>query len=123
MSISPIGQAARGPERTPGTDPVAQPAARAPTPAAPVDSPKAVQQAAAVPNRKELDDAVANINKSLQSLSQDLVFSVDEDSKRTIVKVVDQKTKEVIRQMPSPEALEIAKALDKVTGLLIRQTA
>ncbi len=121
MSISPIGQPAKGPERTPGTDAVAQPASRAPS--APVDSPKAVQQAAAVPSRKELDDAVSHINKSLQTLSQDLVFSVDEDSKRTIVKVVDQKTKEVIRQMPSPEALEIAKALDKVTGLLIKQTA
>ena len=114
MSISPIGQPAKGPERTPGTDAVAQPASRAPS---------AVQQAAAVPSRKELDDAVSHINKSLQTLSQDLVFSVDEDSKRTIVKVVDQQTKEVIRQMPSPEALEIAKALDKVTGLLIKQTA
>ena len=123
MSISPIGQAAKGPERTPGTDAVAQPGTRAAAPAAPVDSPKAVQQAAAVPSRKELDDAISNINKSLQTLSQDLVFSVDEDSKRTIVKVVDQQTKEVIRQMPSPEALEIAKALDKVTGLLIKQTA
>ncbi|MFD2272939.1 flagellar protein FlaG [Undibacterium arcticum] len=38
-----------------------------------------------------------------------------------MVKVVDQRTQEVIRQMPSPEALEIAKALDKMQGLLIRQ--
>jgi uncharacterized FlaG/YvyC family protein len=29
----------------------------------------------------------------------------------------------VIRQMPTPEALEIAKALDTVKGLLIKQTA
>ncbi|MFC6521248.1 flagellar protein FlaG [Undibacterium arcticum] len=40
-----------------------------------------------------------------------------------MVKVVDQRTQEVIRQMPSPEALEIAKALDKMQGLLIRQKA
>jgi flagellar protein FlaG len=37
--------------------------------------------------------------------------------------VVDKDTNEVIRQMPSREALEIAKALDKLQSLLARQTA
>jgi flagellar protein FlaG len=82
-----------------------------------------IEQAAALPSEAQLKDAVSNINKSLQALSQDLVFSIDSDSNRTIVKVVDQKTNEVIRQIPSPEALEIAKALDTVQGLLIKQTA
>jgi flagellar protein FlaG len=42
-----------------------------------------------------------------------------------VVKVVDQTTKEVLRQIPTPEALEIAKALESKssTGLLIQQTA
>ncbi len=52
-----------------------------------------------------------------------LEFSIDEESHRTVVKVVDQQTKELIRQMPSVEALEIAKALDRVQGLLINQKA
>lgn len=122
MSISPLGQPPKSPERLPAAAlATPQPLARAP--AAPVDSTNAVEKAPAAPSRQQLDDAVSNINKSLQTLSQDLEFSVDEDSNRTIVKVVDQQTKEVIRQMPSPEALEIAKALDKVKGLLIKQTA
>lgn len=64
--------------------------------------------------------AVRDINKTLQVLAPNLEFSVDADSQRTIVKVVDQQTQEIIRQMPSTEALEIAKALDRVQGLLIR---
>jgi flagellar protein FlaG len=40
-----------------------------------------------------------------------------------VVKVIDQNTQEVVRQIPSKEALEIAKSLDKMRGLLIRQTA
>jgi len=40
-----------------------------------------------------------------------------------VVKVVDLETKEVIRQIPSPEVLEIAKAVDQLQGLLIRQKA
>lgn len=88
-----------------------------------VDSPAPVEKAAPVPSQDQVKEAVANINKSLQALSQDLVFSVDADSNRTIVKVVDQKTKEVIRQIPTPEALEISKALDTLQGLLIKQIA
>ena len=122
MTIQSIGSpTARAGDRV--AEPVApfQPVARAP--AAAVERSTAVEPAAKAPSPEQLKEAVANINKTLQTLSQDLEFSVDQDSNRTIVRVVDQKTKEVIRQIPSPEALEIAKALDTVSGLLIRQTA
>ncbi len=121
MSIQPIGSpTAKSAERAPDAAPV-QPRSRAP--ATHADSAAPVEKAAAVPTPDQLKQAVDNINKSMQALSQDLVFSVDSDTHRTIVKVVDQKTKEVIRQIPTPEALEISKALDTVKGLLIKQTA
>lgn len=82
-----------------------------------------VQQPGAIPNLTQVNQAVKNINKALEDLSQNLEFTVDSDSNRTIVKVVDQSTKEVLRQIPSEEALEIAKALDQAQGLLIRQKA
>ncbi|HEX8601051.1 MAG TPA: flagellar protein FlaG [Pseudoduganella sp.] len=69
----------------------------------------------------ELKDAVGKLNKSVHA--QSLEFSIDQDSKRTIVKVVDVATKEIVRQMPTEEALQIAKSLDKAMGLLIRQQA
>lgn len=87
-------------------------------------SPTAVQQAGAIPELGELAKAVKNINKHLQERSQDLEFLVDSDSNRTIVKIVDKNTKETLRQIPSEEALEIAKAIDvAIQGLLIRQKA
>lgn len=90
-------------------------AARAPEPATPPEPPE--------PTAEQLSLAVKNINTVLQSRSQDLEFSVDRDSERLIVTVTDKDTKEVIRQMPSKEAMEIAKALDHLQSLLIRQTA
>lgn len=72
---------------------------------------------------KEVKQAVVEINKAMQFMSRQLEFSVDTDSERTIVKVIDQQTREVIRQMPTKEALEIGKALEKAQGLLIKQTA
>lgn len=84
-----------------------------------------VQQPATVPDMGLVSQAVKNINKLLQDAlpPQNLEFTVDEGSDRTVVKVVDQKTKEVLRQIPSEEVLELAKALDLSQGLLIRQKA
>jgi flagellar protein FlaG len=78
-----------------------------------------------VPTLDQVNEAVSQLNKSSQAKSQGLEFSVDSDTKRTVVKVVDQSTKEVLRQIPTPEALEIAKSLESKasTGLLIQQTA
>lgn len=91
--------------------------------AAPVETASTVQQPVSLPNMEQVKEAVQKINKTMQALSNNLEFSIDEDSDRTIVKVVDQETKEVIRQVPTKEVLEIGKALDKVQGLLIRQKA
>jgi flagellar protein FlaG len=85
--------------------------------------PDPVQQAAAAPGKEELAQALASINDLLQDRSPGLEFSIDSGSARSIVKVVDKDTQEVIRQMPSREAIEIAKALDKLQSLLVKQTA
>jgi flagellar protein FlaG len=74
-------------------------------------------------SREDLSSAVKKLNESMQASSQSLEFSIDEDSKDIVVKVIDQNTKEVVRQMPSEEALHIAKSLDKMRGLLIHETA
>jgi flagellar protein FlaG len=127
MTIDTIGSAttARPADRAPvSTDAaVAQGAARAPATA--VETAAAVKAPSATPSLDQVNEAVSQLNKSAQANSQGLEFSVDSDSKRTVVKVVDQTTKEVLRQIPTPEALEIAKALESKssTGLLIQQTA
>ncbi|MBC3809055.1 flagellar protein FlaG [Undibacterium seohonense] len=73
--------------------------------------------------REQVNEAVEAINKTIQAASQNLEFSVDKDTSNVIVKVIDQQTKEVLRQIPTEEALEIAKSLDRLQGLLIKQTA
>lgn len=90
---------------------------------APVQTADAVFRSAPAPSMDQVKQAVEDINKSMKSLSQGLEFSIDADSKQTVVKVIDPETKEMIRQMPSQEALEIAKALDQVLGKLIKAKA
>lgn len=94
------------------------------SPAAAVETIDAVKAKEATPSKKDVEEAVAKLNKSVQQRAQSLVFSIDDDSHRTIVKVIDQHTQEVLRQIPTPEALEIAKAIDAFKGgLLVDQEA
>jgi flagellar protein FlaG len=125
MTIDTLGAAtAARPVERHVADPAALPGANR-APAIATDTVDAVKGAAAVPTLEQVSEAVTKLNKSPQAQSQGLEFSIDNDSKRTIVKVVDQNTKEVLRQIPSPEALEIAKSLEagENKGFLIKQTA
>jgi flagellar protein FlaG len=92
--------------------------------AAAVQTVDAVKAKAPAPSAKEVEEAVAKLNKSVQDRAQSLEFTIDDDSHRTIVKVIDQSTKEVLRQIPTPEALQIAKSIDaRNGGLLVDQEA
>jgi flagellar protein FlaG len=93
------------------------------TVAADIRNPVDRVSAAATTTNEQITKAVENINKTIQAASQNLEFSVDEDSSQVVVKVIDQQTKQVLRQIPTEEVLEIAKSLDKLQGLLIKQTA
>lgn len=84
----------------------------------------AVEAAPGGPTALELvQQAMEDVRKAITPVAQDLLFSIDEDTGKTIVKVVDASTDEVIRQIPSEEIISIAKALDKLQGLLVQQKA
>ena len=62
---------------------------------------------------ERLGQAVSQLNDYVQSVSRDLQFEVDNDLGQTIVKVVDQETQEVVRQIPDEVALRLAEKLQQ----------
>ncbi|OYO30436.1 flagellar protein FlaG [Janthinobacterium sp. PC23-8] len=122
MDIQATGAMPAAPQQRAAVTPGSSSTAARPAEASAPDS-KASGKEDAQLELKEVKQAVSDINKAMQFMSRQLEFSVDTDSERTIVKVIDQQTGEVIRQMPTKEALEIGKALEKAQGLLIKQTA
>ena len=66
----------------------------------------------------QLQEAVKGLQDYVQSLQRNLEFSVDESTGTTVVKVVARDSGEVIRQIPSETALELAKSLQDVNSLL-----
>ena len=63
--------------------------------------------------REQLDEAVSQLNDFVQTVQRDLQFEVDNDLGQTVVKVVDQQTQEVIRQIPDEVALRLAEKLQQ----------
>ncbi|GGY77182.1 flagellar protein FlaG [Pseudoduganella plicata] len=84
-------------------------------------TPDAVKAKDAPVPMDELKDAVGKLNANMQANARSLQFSIDEDSKRTVVKLIDVNTQEVVRQYPTEEALRLSKSLDSLLGRLIHQ--
>jgi flagellar protein FlaG len=75
------------------------------------------------PSKDELEAAVSNVEAFTQSIRRDLKFSMDDESGKVVVKVTDSTTGEVIRQMPSEEALKLAQRLQEARSLLFQAKA
>lgn len=76
-----------------------------------------------VNDKAAISGAVKKLNEYVAPALQTIEFSIDDDSDRIIVKVVDTETQKVLRQIPNEEVLAISKTLDKLRGLVVRQTA
>ena len=69
-------------------------------------------------SRETLIAAVDNLNNYVQTIRRELQFSVDENSGRTVIKVLDAETKEVIRQIPAEEVISLSRTLGKKDSLI-----
>ncbi|OGT01930.1 MAG: hypothetical protein A2143_00895 [Gallionellales bacterium RBG_16_57_15] len=122
QNTSNIAQAPQPARLTSDSAPVAVVAARSNVETKP--SVAVEQVAEQQPSAAQLQNVVENINKALKQSNKNLEFSVDTDTKKLMVKMVDMETGDVIRQFPSEEALAISRSIDRFQqGLLLKQEA
>jgi flagellar protein FlaG len=98
--------------------------AKADLPGVPAVKPVAVAKDVSVvkPSADHLQQSLDDINKVMASFSISVQFKVDPDYKELIVKVVDQDTGKLIRQIPTEEVVKMSKAMDNLKGLLFAQS-
>lgn len=82
-----------------------------------------------VVNRAELEQALDVVNQAVALDQRSLSFSIDDVSGRSVIKVVDFETDELIKQIPSEELLKVAQDIKRLQeemgqsiGLLIDKT-
>ena len=61
---------------------------------------------------QQVKDAVSKLNDYVQSTERTLDFQMDEDSGKTVIRVYDTLSAELIRQIPNELALELAQNLN-----------
>jgi len=71
----------------------------------------------------KLNQLATDLSDMMSMMRKGLAFKVDETSGQAVVTVLDRDTGDVIRQMPSEEALALAEKLSEVTGLLMKTEA
>ncbi|WP_286257506.1 flagellar protein FlaG [Pseudoalteromonas apostichopi] len=95
-----------------------------------------IEQVSKRNEQKDKEDLIAEVKQNLEKLnsyipvtSTNLIFEFDEEGDPPIIKVLDKENDEVIREIPTEEFREVAKALeefaDKLSnkGLLFDRTA
>lgn len=63
---------------------------------------------------QQLQDFVGEMNKGLE-------FSVDKDSGRDVIKVIDKNNGDLIKQYPSEEVLDLVSKLSHAAGSLVNE--
>jgi flagellar protein FlaG len=76
-----------------------------------------------VSDPKAVEKATKKIQDYVSSKAGDIQFSTDQSSGKTVVKVVDDATKDVLMQFPPKQALAMANNLDKSSGVLVKDKA
>lgn len=68
---------------------------------------------------KQIKDAISKANNKMKSSRTRCEFSYHEETKRVSIKVLDQDTNEVIREIPPEESLEMLEKMWELAGLIV----
>lgn len=102
---------------------VSTPATKSAATPAVTDTPVAATPASKEADANKLKLAVQEMEKFVQSVKRNLEFSIDETSGTVVVKVIASDTGEVVRQLPSEEALKLADNLSTAGAVLFKGKA
>lgn len=89
-------------------------------PVAPVSAPA---DATTPQDDPPLSETVAALNRHAEAQGTDLSFHIDDDLGRVVVTVTDRRDGSVLRQIPSEEALQLARHLQDPSGRVIAAVA
>ena len=67
----------------------------------------------------QLKKAVDDINKSALADQSEAVFGIHEKTNRVTIKIIDKKTKEVIKEFPPEKTLDMIAKVWEMAGLMV----
>lgn len=71
---------------------------------------------------REISGIVDRLNDGMREMHERLSFSFHEKTQRIIVKVLDPDTNEVIREIPSKDAIKLLEHIQDFLGMIVDET-
>ncbi|HEY9186568.1 MAG TPA: flagellar protein FlaG [Bacteroidota bacterium] len=72
---------------------------------------------------KVMDQLAKQLNEDLKIFNTRVSFSIDDKTKKTVVKIIDSSNNEVIKQVPPDYLLKISQRISELLGLLVDEKA
>ena len=69
--------------------------------------------------RDDLEEKIDDMNNIMETLDEKLSFELHDKTERIMTRIIDIKTKEVIKEMPPEEMLDLAARIHEMVGLII----
>ncbi|NKN34702.1 flagellar protein FlaG [Marichromatium bheemlicum] len=74
-------------------------------------------------SEEQLNQAVEQLNEMFGGSRRMLNFELDKEADRTVIRVLDAETEELIRQIPSEETLKFTQYVEGLVGLIFNDQA
>jgi flagellar protein FlaG len=74
-------------------------------------------------SKEELASVVSSLNKEIEPMGTNIKFGYNSDINQLVVEVKNNITGEVIRQLPTKEALELSKKVKELVGIIFDKRA
>jgi flagellar protein FlaG len=72
---------------------------------------------------KLAEQMVHQLNDNLKIFNTRIAFSIDDKTKKTVVKIIDEDKNEVIRQVPPDYLLKISQRISELLGIIVDEKA
>ncbi len=83
------------------------------------DTAHARQDVASTPEAQTYDDAISRINATMQALHIRLKFEKHESSGEFLVRIINEESNEVIREIPPERTLDMVAHLQRLIGIIL----
>lgn len=71
------------------------------------------------PNEKQIQNAISRVNSSMKSVRTRAEFTYHEKIKRVSIKIMNEDTNEVIREIPPEESIKMVEKMWELVGLFV----
>ena len=76
----------------------------------------------AVPTAQQIQNAVEQMNRASSQLNERISFSYNEKVNRVVVKVINQDTNEVVREIPSRDIIKLTEHIQQYLGIIVDES-